>query len=305
MRLPVIQPMEPILQTTIPQSDKYWYQVKWDGVRLLACKDESGWWLYNRKQNERTQTYPDLLAELTLLECESVLLDGEVVALKDGRPDFFRVLKRDLGSPANQSRLMDRIPVYYMVFDLLFADGRWWTDRPLSERYERLTRLIPPELKRIHVCDNYENGTALFETMKKKEMEGIVIKEREGVYHVGHKHPTWQKVKYFREMRAAVIGATLRQGRVNALILGEPAGAPERYIGKAATGLNQQELTILTQFLPQLQMSKPPVAVVPRFPSTETVVWLQPLLTVQVRFLSWTPDGTLRSPVINGFPLSP
>lgn len=305
MRLPAIQPMEPVSQETIPESDRYWYQVKWDGVRLLACKDDSGWWLYNRKQKERTNTYPDLLAELALLECETVLLDGEVVALQDGRPDFFRVLKRDLGSPSNQSRLMDHIPVYYMVFDLLFADGRWWTDRPLYERFERLTRLIPSGLKRIHVCDNYEDGKALFETMKEKEMEGIVIKEREGVYHVGQKHPTWQKVKHFREMRAAVIGATLRQGRVNALILGEPADAPNRYIGKAATGLNQQELTILTQFLPQLRMSKPPIDVAPRFPSTETVIWLQPLLTVQVRFLSWTPDGTLRSPVIKGFSLTP
>lgn len=305
MILPVIQPMEPVLRESIPESDRYWYQVKWDGVRLLSGKDETGWRLYNRKQNGRTHTYPDLLKELALLHCESVLLDGEVVALEDGRPDFFRVLKRDLGSPASQARLMQRIPVYYMVFDLLFVDGQWWTNRPLFERYQRLMRLIPPGLKRIHVCDNYEDGAALFATIKEKDMEGIVIKEREGVYHVGQKHPTWWKVKYFREMKAAVIGVTLRQNRVNALILGEPAGAPRRYIGKAASGLNQREFTLLTQCLSQLRISEPPIADPPRFSLAETVVWLQPFLSVRVRFLSWTPERTLRSPVIEGFTFSP
>lgn len=291
-----IRPMEPVLSERVVEGADRLYQVKWDGVRILSHVERGSVRLWNRRQRERTETYPELVAAIGETAADDALMDGEVVALdpETGKPDFFRVLKRDLARRTRPG-LMERIPVYYVVFDLIYLNGKWLIDLPLEERLEQLARILP-ESARIHFCDSYEDGEALWERTGKQGMEGIVIKERQGRYHVGRKHPTWLKVKHFRQLEAVVVGVTLRQGRVNSLLLAREEEGSYTYIGRASSGLDQEHIEALTRALPHIRREAPPTALSPVPPSAK--IWVEPVIQARIRYLEWTPDGTLRNPSI-------
>ena len=94
--------------------------------------------------------------------------------------------------------------------------------------------------------------------------------------------------------------STLRAGRVNALLLGLLQEGKWVYIGAVASGLTAAELQILTEWLPQLEREKPVVINPPRI-RDGAGIWVEPVLTVEVKYLEWTPDGTLRSPSVIAF----
>lgn len=288
--------MEPVLSERVVGGTDRLYQVKWDGVRILACVEKGLIRLWNRRQRERTQTYPELVAALGETAAEVALMDGEVIAPdpQTGKPDFFRVLKRDLSRRTGPG-WTEKIPVFYMVFDLIYLDGKWLTDRPLEERLTQLKRILPGS-NRIHYCDTYDDGEALWERTREQGLEGIVIKERKGCYHIGKKHSTWLKVKHFRRLEAVVVGVTLRQGRVNSLLLAKEEKDGFTYIGRASSGLDQDRMELLTRALPHIGREDPPLGLFPVPPSAE--IWLEPVLRAEIRFLEWTPDGTLRNPSI-------
>lgn len=164
-----IRPMEPVLSERVVEGADRLYQVKWDGVRILSHVERGSVRLWNRRQRERTETYPELVAAIGETAADDALMDGEVVALdpETGKPDFFRVLKRDLARRTRPG-LMERIPVYYVVFDLIYLNGKWLIDLPLEERLEQLARILP-ESARIHFCDSYEDGEALWERTASRE----------------------------------------------------------------------------------------------------------------------------------------
>ncbi|KEO84312.1 hypothetical protein EL26_05965 [Tumebacillus flagellatus] len=302
---PVV-PMQPV-QVDEPFDDPKWlYQIKWDGVRMLTYLDESAVRLVNRKLNDHTVKYPDLTSVLPeQVRAKSVVLDGEIVGFgEDGKPSFSAALKRDLVKSADKARLLSRTrPAYYMVWDVLYADGQWLLNEPLSRRQQRLAELLEPGTN-VKPVDSHESGTALFRVMKEQGMEGIVAKERAGRYTLGEYNPTWKKIKYYRFAQAVVGGVSVRNGLVNSLLLGLYDDDDRLlYIGRAGTGLDNAMIQALTQFVNQLPPMKPPFQNPPRHTETayEKLAWFPPQLVVEVRYLEWTSDLTLRSPVVLGF----
>lgn len=298
----LIAPMEPVPRKKVDPSGDCLYQVKWDGIRMLAYLNQGQVELYNRKQHRRTLLYPELTKAVTRLPCTSAVLDGEVIVLQNGRPDFFRVLKRELlSNPQKIQSMMRKIPVQYIVFDLLFLDGHRLMEQTLTQRLETLTGLVPGGSSTLHLCDSFDDGTRLWEVTRQQGLEGIVIKERAGRYHPGQKHPTWQKVKHFRDLTATAVGALYRGQTVHSLLLGIQGEEGWTYIGRAGSGLNAEERSLLTEAVPSLRRKDPPVIHPPR--DRRGVVWIEPVLRVEVRYLEWTPHGTLRSPTVIGFRL--
>ena len=78
-----IKPFEPILTEVIPKGDQWIAQVKWDGTRILTYYDGDRTQLFNRKKNEKTQQYPELLKPSSFIQAKNCILDGEVIALQD------------------------------------------------------------------------------------------------------------------------------------------------------------------------------------------------------------------------------
>lgn len=294
--------MEPISSKKVNSSDEYLYQVKWDGIRMLAYLNRGRVELYNRKQRRRTPLYPELTEVVTGLACTSAVLDGEVIVLLNGRPDFFQVLKRELlSNPKKVQSMIRKIPVHYIIFDLLSLDGHWLTEQPLTQRLETLAQLVPAGSPPLHLCDSFDDGMGLWEATRQQGLEGIVAKERAGRYHPGEKHPAWQKVKHFRNLTATAVGALYRGQTVSSLLLGIPEEEGWVYIGRAGSGLNTEERKLLTEAVPSLRRKESPVIHPPSIP--QGVVWMEPILRVEVRYMEWTPQGTLRSPTVIGFRL--
>lgn len=297
MKLVPVKPFEPISADQVPDGDGWIAQVKWDGVRMLTYSEGGQTRLINRRLNERTRQYPELTEPAAWCTADSFVLDGEVIALKDGLPSFYGVMKRDnLRSEAAIRQAARNGPVTYMIFDLLYVNGEWLTGRSLHERQERLADIIRPQ-DHVQLVDNVADGESLLAVMKQYGMEGIVCKELSATYAPGGKDGRWRKVKLFRDLVAAVGGVTLRAGTVNALLLGLYADGRFHYIGHAGTGkLTQADWRALTERLLPMTVPERPFVNEPQ--RSQDAIWIKPELTVKVQFLEWTPQGTMRHPSI-------
>jgi bifunctional non-homologous end joining protein LigD len=306
MGMQPIIPFEPIRTEVFPQGEDWIAQVKWDGVRILTYYDGNGVKLFNRQLNERTAQYPELADIQSYCSARSVILDGEVIALENGRPSFHQVMRRDgIRRLEKVSSVKQEVPISYMVFDVLFYNGEWITSRPLKERQKILGEVLIPHPV-VHTVENFPDAEALFEAIKGQDLEGIVCKRFSSTYAIGGKDNRWQKVKNYRDLVAVVGGVTLRDGIVNALLLGAYDSEGKLwYIGHAGTGkLTQADWQELTRRIqPILRKTSP---FVNRSARMKDALWLELELTVKVRFMEWTGGGTLRQPSIQAFvPMKP
>lgn len=285
----LIRPMEPVLTEQIFEHPDYLYQVKWDGVRILARIEGSGpeeVVLWNRKGRLKSRLYPDICQALADLQMPTgTILDGEMVSLgAKGTPSFRQVLKRDL---SKHPRL--EVPVVYMVFDCIFVGDASQAQTPLEARQRQLDQFIPGD-GLVQLVRSFDRGIPLFEQMASLGMEGVVAKLRGSLYRIGQKHPAWKKIKCWRQMEVPVLGVQTKDGRPSSLLLGPPeseAGqgtTANETVGHASSGLTRHDWQLILAHLdarPTHGVARPTTAI-----------------SVTVRFLEWTDDGKIRSPVI-------
>lgn len=223
-----VAPMEPVRRAEPFDDQNTLFQVKWDGVRALAyAYPGGGVRLFNRRLRERTAQYPELCAALSGLPAGTVL-DGEIIAPDaDGKPDFPRVLRRDLvASPAKIKRAADAVPVRYMAFDLLWLDGQTLCPLPLTERFAALDALTLDSALVHRVESVPQAGRALFAAVQAEGLEGVVAKKNG--QHVRH----WQKDGRVAEDKMRPTPKS-RGGRLSA---GRPCAHPLAAYWSAARG---------------------------------------------------------------------
>lgn len=296
-----IEPMEPISSQLIPGEEGWTAQVKWDGVRILVYKENRVTRLFNRKKNERTMNYPELIDTASYCKAESVILDGEMIALgSDGKPSFHEVMRRDGIRRKDKLRhACEEVPVTYMIFDVLYLNGEWVNQRPFADRTELLKSIIVPN-DSVQLVRCHDDGAGLFKAVKKSGMEGIVLKRDSSVYLFGQKKE-WLKMKYYKDLIAAIGGFTLNNGVVNAVLLGlyDEKGR-FLYIGHSGTGkLSAKEWRELTGVLMPRAVQEIPFAAKPD--RTKGAYWVNPEFTVKVKYAEWTSGRILRQPSIEGF----
>lgn len=303
--LPPIIPMEPKRSDIIPFGEEWVAQIKWDGVRVLTYFNGTSVRLFNRRLHERTRQYPEVTDLSSYCRARSVILDGEVIALgDDGTPSFHEVMRRDSIRNLDQvPRVQSQVPVTYMVFDVLYYNGRWIHQLPLAERMSILSDILMPT-DHVQPVESHDDGVALFEAVKRYGMEGIVVKRTDSTYAIGEKKETWLKVKHYRDLLAVVGGFTLNGGIVNALLLGlyDPGGNLI-YIGHAGTGkLTRAEWRSLTELLQPLTIKDCPFAHKPESVSRSSpAYWVRPIVTVRIQYMDYKEGRSLRQPSIQAF----
>ncbi|MDI3481662.1 MAG: bifunctional non-ous end joining protein LigD [Tepidanaerobacteraceae bacterium] len=294
-------PMEP---ETFPRpfdDSAYGFQIKWDGTRILAHVGDKTE-LFNRKKAPRTQQYPEIAEYLSsVFKKRSVVLDGEMITLFHGKPCFQRLMRRDRAlDPATVKFLMERIPVTYVVFDILFLDGIEFTGIAFQARNDMLKSLIPPADPVVAAETFFATGTALFDVVKQHGLEGIVAKRLDSLYEIGKKSKKWLKIKNKR-LIDATIGGYLAEGRkIRSLLLGIFQDEEFTYIGRVGSGLKEAESRALYDFLSKLQVAACPFKNMSSLAAREKPCWVEPKLEVQVEYLDFTDEGYLRHPVIKG-----
>ncbi|MGI6453275.1 MAG: non-homologous end-joining DNA ligase [Syntrophomonadaceae bacterium] len=293
-----IIPMEPVLHQEAFNDPNFIFEVKWDGVRILALVDRNTVQLVNKRQRRRTEQYPELLQLTRLVTKQPAILDGEVVALKNGLPSFPAVIQRDRCSSARsiKSGILSN-PINYMVFDILYCQGRSLLDWSLSQRKELLDQIIRPNNIAFTV-DGFVDGEILFTEIKKRGMEGMVAKRKASPYTQGKHHHDWFKIKNFRYQMCVIGGYTMDGNRINSLLLGAFREKQLVYVGKAGTGLKANEWEVMAAELEKRRINHSPFV---NLISQKGGHFVQPQICVKVKFLEWTEHLHLRSPVIVGF----
>ncbi|WP_340027229.1 DNA ligase [Paenibacillus sp. FSL H7-0940] len=295
-------PFEPISRDTLPTGPQWIAQIKWDGVRMLAYEDGQELRLVNRRLHDRTAQYPELVTPRNLCSGSSYILDGEVIALDPdtGKPSFYHVLRRDrMSRPEGIAQAIHQIPVTYMVFDILFYEGKWVTDQPLADR-QRLLHEVLNTAPHVQEVTNTLDAASLLTVMRQHQMEGIVCKDLTSSYGIQGKDQRWQKVKIMHDVYAMIGGVTYRSGIVNAVAVGVYDGPDFVYIGHVGTGkLNSNTWRELTHQVEPLIRQDRPFHNVPER-SAETT-WVEPRIGVKVQYMELTHHNTLRHPSIQTF----
>ncbi|PKM77955.1 MAG: hypothetical protein CVU90_04375 [Firmicutes bacterium HGW-Firmicutes-15] len=292
-----IKTMDPIIRENAFDSEDFLYQVKWDGVRIIAAISGETVYLRNKRGNHRTEQYPELQSLAGLLGVKNAVLDGEIVVLRKGKPSFPGVMQRDRSSTAMSIKHASKtLPISYMVFDLLFLNGRDLRQQSLMERIFKMTELFDNQ-EYLHQVESFSEGTTLFEAVRSAGIEGIVAKRKTSLYSPGKNHSDWYKIKCLQTQNCLVGGYTLRANQVNALLLGVVREGKLNFAGKAANGLSSEHLKMLSEELPALEVGTSPFDE----RSQRNHHYIEPRMAVLVEFLEWTESLHLRFPVIKAF----
>jgi bifunctional non-homologous end joining protein LigD len=285
-----------------PPGDGWLFELKYDGVRILAHRDGRTVALYGRHGQDFTAKYPEVVTALAGLPLERFLLDGEVIALDAaGRPSFQRLQGRmHLSDPADIVRAQAAVPVNAVFFDALALDGRDLREAPLIERKACLALALgPPGVVRYgeHVS---ERGAEFLAAVCAKRVEGIVAKRTASRY-VGGRSRDWLKIKCQLRQEFVIGGYTDPQGArslFGALHLGLYEGDRLVYVAKVGTGFDAPTLARVWQRLqPLVRRTSPFAAGTPRGRGHH---WVEPALVCEVRFTEWTADGGIRHPAFLG-----
>ena len=220
---PAAEPMLAIAGEGVPTGREWVHEVKWDGMRLLADVHDGAVRLLSRSGRDVTDTFPELRSLCRV--ADDVLLDGEVIALRDGAPSFAaladRMHVRDRG---RAERLAATRPVTFMVFDVLRVAGTGVTHLPWTDR-RRLLEALDLDGLHCQVPQVHDDGAALFEATRESGLEGVVSKRRSAPYLPGRRSGDWVKSAH-RLTVSAVVGGWRPEsngsGRIGALLVGQP-----------------------------------------------------------------------------------
>ena len=277
-----------------PFSDKDWiFEIKWDGFRAIAYVEEP-YSLKSRNGKELKHNFPEL-EELNRLS-SNVVFDGEIVVMREGKPDFQTLLERGQAvSGGDIQRQAKRVPAIYIVFDVLEKDGKPLTKLPLMERKKILNDSLREGANVLLSDFIEEKGEAYYQLALDKGLEGVVAKKKDSHYEEGLRTGSWLKIKKLRTCDCVIFGYTKgaesREKTFGALLLGlyDKDGKPV-YVGKVGTGFTQETLGILTDKFEKLKTT-----VAPFKPETgDVVTWLEPKLVCEVIYQVVTRDIKLR-----------
>jgi DNA ligase 1 len=265
---------------------------KYDGIRAQAHCSGNEVRIFSRTRDDITESFPELPDALAGLP-QDAILDGEIVAWsyltseagESGRALPFSALQQRLGRKKVSEQLMRKVPVAYLVFDILYAGGELLIDRPLRERRKILDKLlaatrIPAKAQSmaaqgtlalhsaepviatqvlrapIFRASSPQELDQLFEAAQTRGNEGLMVKDPESVYTPGRRGRSWLKLK--RELAtldvvvtAVEYGHGKRIGVLSDYTFAVWDGEKLVNIGKAYSGLTDAEIAEMTQWFPE------------------------------------------------------
>ncbi len=302
-------PMLATLGDHLPGNEDDWaFEMKWDGIRALAEVTSEATRLRSRNGIDLSMSYPELTHIQPLLNAEQAVLDGEIVALRAGRPDFGLLQTRmNLTRKADVDKVMRQTPVHLMLFDLLEVNHQSLVDSDYSDRRDLLEQLISDDADgRVLVPPAFEGSLrSAMDSSLELNLEGVVAKRRNSHYLPGRRADSWLKIKHHRSQEVVIggwkPGAGRRAGGIGSLLMGIPdQDGALRYVGKVGTGFSDDALDQIAGVLKRLERKTSPFADIPRADARDAH-WTTPSQVGEVEFAEWTGPGRLRQPSWRGW----
>lgn len=276
----------------------YTFDIKWDGVRALAVVDNGRLTLRNRKGEDFTFRYPELVASFAQkFAGESCVLDGEVLIFdpQTGVPRFTLTSRRAFGPgrTADIARMAETLPATYVAFDALAYGAADMRRVQQVQRFDLLDTLLPNAAgpSRIHRSIRDDDGVRLMEAVRKMQGEGLIAKRLSATYRAGRRSD-WIKVKPTHTITVVTIpcpkpktcdcsGKGWRSDYFGALHIAVLDGDKVIDVGKVGSGFAVADLTLLDPFVKQGHellidveyQERQPDSGVLRFPRYKGVRW--------------------------------
>jgi bifunctional non-homologous end joining protein LigD len=298
----LVKPMLASLRHEFPADEEdYGWELKWDGLRAVAYVSGGTVRLVSRNEKEMASSYPEL-AVLAGRVGAPVILDGEIVALHDERPDF-GLLQSRMHVLRPDDTLVADVPVHYYVFDVLYQGQDVLIGRPYTERRARLEDLgLDSGPFRTPPWHRGGGDKVLAESVA-KGLEGVVGKPLGSAYHPGQRRD-WIKIKNVKQQEVIICGWAPGEGRradlIGSLLLGVYHGDRLRYVGHVGTGVTDAMLADLAEQLRPLGRETSPFGTKIPSQAARGAHWTEPSLVGEVAFAEWTTDGILRQPSWRG-----
>ncbi len=284
-------------------SPEHLFEVKWDGVRVLAFCDSGSTRLYSRSGREVTHQYPEFGRLHTHLRGGNAVLDGEIVALDTAARPSFELLQRriNVSRPSDIERAVRLIALDLVLFDLPFCEGTWLGTEPLEDRLDALVAAVEFGERVLRSEPIPEQGIALFDAAKARGLEGVVGKVRASHYIAGKRTRDWLKVKTVQELDCVIGGFTpglnARASSLGALLVGLYDEGRLRYIGSVGTGFTDKTLVAMKSLLSSIETSASPFTEPVRIKGAR---WVEPKLVCTVEYRELTSGLKLRAPSFKG-----
>jgi len=269
---------------------------KYDGVRIQAHKHGERIRLFSRRLNDTTHAWPEVAHALRVLD-DDAILDGEIVAMRDGNVLPFRYLQTRLQRKDVTPELQAEVPVAFVVFDCLARKGRFLLDEPLETRREELADLRLDGILHAAPWSAVEAGATQeylhdrFEAARTRGNEGLVFKRIDSPYAPGKRGKWWIKLK--RELDtldAIVVGVEWGHGK-RAGVLSDYTFAVRGnddellVIGKAYSGLTDVEIAEMTQWFLAHRIADPDAErVYRRLGLSRYEMPVEPTIVVEIAF---------------------
>ncbi|MDD4002892.1 MAG: RNA ligase family protein [Clostridia bacterium] len=273
-------------------SDDYIFEVKFDGARCLAYLNGKTQ-LINKRFKDVTSVYPEL-SQMHKCAKERCIIDGELVAFKDGVPDFATLMKRSLLTDSFKIAIRSKkIIVHFAAFDILFIKDEDITRLPLLKRKKILQENIQED--GLLTLTRYIRGSGIkyFELAKSKKLEGVIAKHIDSEYQAGKRSDYWFKIKNMEDEDFIICGFTLdEEGGIKYLLLGQYDGdelfhtatvyTPKKFVHKA-----------VLEFAANNTM--------PRHKNfSKEGIYIKPQIVCNVEYMAKTKSGAMRQSIFKG-----
>ncbi|HEV7680078.1 MAG TPA: ATP-dependent DNA ligase [Candidatus Dormibacteraeota bacterium] len=265
MRFMLASPVADAAEVVARMGDEVWVEDKYDGVRCQVHRDSGRVMLFSRDLKDITSQFPEVAEAAADLPGE-MLLDGEVLAYRDGRVMPFAALQTRLGRKAPALAVMQRVPVIFVAWDVLYQDGESLLDESLRSRRARLDALhLGGALAAAHQEHARGAGAvdALFDNARARLNEGLIAKDPDSPYTPGRRGLSWLKLKKpLDTLDVVVTGAELGHGKrrdvLSDVTFSVRVDDSDELvpIGKAYTGLTDVEIAEMTELLTSITVSE-------------------------------------------------
>jgi DNA ligase-1 len=259
-----------------------WVEDKYDGIRAQLHKEGGQVRLFSRDLNDITRQFPEIGRAAADLAWDGIL-DGEILAWKDGHVLPFLQLQARLGRKAPSEAIQAEVPVIYVAFDLLALGGRPagaespmppepLLRAPLRERRARLEELgldHTPGFGLAALVDAADEAELerVFAEAQERGNEGLMLKDPASTYAPGRRGYAWLKLKKaLTTLDCVVVGVERGHGRRHGVlsdytfaVIDDRPGAPEGQlvtIGKAYSGLTDAEIADMTRWFESHTLSQ-------------------------------------------------
>ncbi len=293
-QLRFIAPMECLEVDRIPEGDLWQYELKLDGYRTIALKQNREVHLFSRNGSSFNSKFPSVVQALETIRIKRFILDGEIVALDERGRHSFALLQKIKTSKA---------PLRFYVFDLLHIDNENLTQKILEKRRKRLENEFAavPEAMQLSPILSGEARNVLAH-VKEFEFEGVVAKRVDSVYEPGKTSDNWQKQKTQRSDDFLVGGYVPGRYGVEELVVGEKREGNLYFVGSIKNGFVPSTRQKVFDAIKGKGIEKCPFVNLPEKKGPhrmdrekmKTVRWLRPRIVAEIAFNERTHAGHLR-----------